>query len=258
MLIDWFTVFAQIINFLILVFLMKRFLYGPIIKAVDKREEKIAFRMQEAEQKRIEAEQEVASYREKTTEIDKLREDMIAQTREESDRLKKELIKKAKEEVDHFKSGWHETVIQEKESFLRNLRRLSGDQIYSISRQALADMADSELEDRMVDVFIRRIKELSDDTLNKIKESVQKSGQGIIITSAFTIPANKRQLITRTIHDYISPGINIQYDVSRDLICGIEIKVHGYVVGWNLEEYLKGLNNAFSKVLDQEAMEKRT
>ncbi len=59
MLIDWFTVFAQIINFLILVFLLKRFLYEPIISAMDEREEKIALRMQAAEQKRNEAEQEV-------------------------------------------------------------------------------------------------------------------------------------------------------------------------------------------------------
>ena len=257
MLIDWFTVFAQIINFLILIFLLKRFLYGPIIKAMDKREEKIASRMQEAEQKRNEAEQEVASYREKTGEIDKLREDMIAQAREESERLKKELVKKAKEEVDDLKSGWHQTVLQEKDSFLQNIRRLSGEQVYSVARQVLSDMADSELEDRMVDVFIYRIKELGDDTLNKIKKSVQKSDQGISITSSFSIPQNKRQLITRAMHEYISPDINIRYEVSRDLICGIEIKVHGYVVGWNLEDYLKSLHEAFNKALDQEAMEKR-
>jgi len=257
MLIDWFTVFAQIINFLILVFLLKRFLYGPIIKAMDRREEKIALRMQEAEQKRNEAEQEVASYREKTGEIDKLREDMLAQAREESEGLKKELVKKAREEVDDLKSGWHQTVLQEKESFLRNIRRLSGEQVYSVARQVLSDMADSELEDRMVDVFIYRIKELGDDTLNKIKKSVRKSDQGISITSSFAIPQNKRQLIIRAMHEYISPGSNIQFEVSQDLICGIEIKVHGYVVGWNLEDYLKSLHEAFSKALDREAMEKR-
>lgn len=256
MLIDWFTVLAQIVNFLVLVLLLKRFFYGPIIKAMDKREEKIALRMQEADGKRNEAEQEVASYREKTREFDKLREDMIVRAREESEGLRRELVKKAKEEADGLKSAWHETVLQGKKSFLRNLQRLSGEQVYSIASKALADMADSELEDRMIDVFIHRIKELGDDTLNKIKESVQASDQGITVTAAFTIPSNKRHLITRTIHEHISPGIDIKYDVSRDLICGIEIKVHGYVVGWNIEDYLKSLQEAFSKALDQEAMEK--
>ena len=42
MLIDWFTVAAQALNFLILVWLMKRFLYKPILHAIDAREERIA------------------------------------------------------------------------------------------------------------------------------------------------------------------------------------------------------------------------
>jgi F-type H+-transporting ATPase subunit b len=37
MLIDWFTVGAQVLNFLILVWLLKRFLYGPILDAIDAR-----------------------------------------------------------------------------------------------------------------------------------------------------------------------------------------------------------------------------
>ncbi len=49
MLINWFTVLAQIVNFLILVYLLKRFLYGPIIRAMQEREKKIARRLQDAE-----------------------------------------------------------------------------------------------------------------------------------------------------------------------------------------------------------------
>jgi len=42
MLIDWFTVGAQALNFLILVWLMKRFLYKPVLHAIDEREMRIA------------------------------------------------------------------------------------------------------------------------------------------------------------------------------------------------------------------------
>ena len=37
MLIDWFTVGAQALNFIILVWLLKRFLYKPILDAIDAR-----------------------------------------------------------------------------------------------------------------------------------------------------------------------------------------------------------------------------
>ncbi len=60
MLIDWFTVAAQVINFLVLVWLLKRFLYQPIIDAIDAREKRIAAELADADAKKAEARQERA------------------------------------------------------------------------------------------------------------------------------------------------------------------------------------------------------
>ena len=46
--IDWITVVAQIANFLVLVWLLKRFLYRPILDGIDAREAEITRRMAEA------------------------------------------------------------------------------------------------------------------------------------------------------------------------------------------------------------------
>ena len=58
MLIDWFTVGAQALNFIILVWLLKRFLYKPILNAVDAREQRIAAELADADAKRAEAKKE--------------------------------------------------------------------------------------------------------------------------------------------------------------------------------------------------------
>jgi F-type H+-transporting ATPase subunit b len=52
MLIDWFTVGAQVVNFLILVWLLKRFLYKPILHAIDERERRIAKELADADTKK--------------------------------------------------------------------------------------------------------------------------------------------------------------------------------------------------------------
>ncbi len=49
MAIDWITVSAQIVNFLILVWLLKHFLYQPIIRAMDRREQRVSERLNEAQ-----------------------------------------------------------------------------------------------------------------------------------------------------------------------------------------------------------------
>ena len=79
MLINWFTVAAQIVNFLILVALLKHFLYGPIVAAMTAREGKIAAQLTEAREKRQQAEQEEASLRQKIREIGEQRQAMLTE-----------------------------------------------------------------------------------------------------------------------------------------------------------------------------------
>ena len=73
--IDWITVAAQVANFLVLVWLLKRFLYRPILDGIDAREAEIAGRMQVAERARAEAEATEAEYR---TRMDKLRSEQAS------------------------------------------------------------------------------------------------------------------------------------------------------------------------------------
>ena len=65
MLIDWFTVGAQLLNFAILVWLMKRFLYQPILRAVDAREKHIAQALAQAEADKAQAAQESELFRQR-------------------------------------------------------------------------------------------------------------------------------------------------------------------------------------------------
>ena len=48
--VDWITVIAQIVNFLVLIWLLKKFLYRPILDGIDAREAEITERMLAANQ----------------------------------------------------------------------------------------------------------------------------------------------------------------------------------------------------------------
>jgi len=66
MLIDWFTVGAQVLNFLILVWLLKHFLYKPILNAIDAREKRIASELADADAKKSEAQKERDDFQNRT------------------------------------------------------------------------------------------------------------------------------------------------------------------------------------------------
>ena len=84
MLIDWFTVGAQALNFVILVWLMKHFLYKPILQAIDAREKRIAKEIADADEKKAEAQKEHEEFQHKNEEFDKQRAALLDKATDEA------------------------------------------------------------------------------------------------------------------------------------------------------------------------------
>jgi F-type H+-transporting ATPase subunit b len=248
--IDWFTVAAQIVNFLILIFLMKKFLYGPIIRAMDKREETIAARLNDAGQKRDEAEKEILLYNKKNEEFESHRAEMMEKARVSAEERKKELIAEARKEVDDIKERWREAVGQEKESFLRGLRERMADEIYTISRRVCSDLADVSLEDHMAEMFMKKINALDQKTRDEIINKLKDAGGKLTIATSFELTKQKKQTISETIQRIIAPGAHPEFFISKDILCGIELRAKGYAFGWNVDVYLKSLEDEFGRMIE--------
>lgn len=251
MLIDWFTTGAQIVNFLLLVYLLKRFLYRPIVLAMEKREEMIVQRLDEAEKKHSEAVQEVVSYHEKIQELDLQRDEIMARYRDEAEEQKQQMIRKARAETDNLKDRWLETVREEQDAFLHTLRLRAGMQVCVIASRLLTDLADSSLEQRMLERFLHRTKDLDPATLDQIRNSLQKEQAGVIVTSSFELLPAMQEAIIRDIHSRLTREVPVSFMISPSLICGIELKAGGYVVGWSLQEYLKTIEDEARTLFEQ-------
>jgi len=255
-LINWFTVIAQIVNFLILVVLLKYLLYNRIIKAMDEREGKIQLHLKEAEEKEQAAEQEAQSLREKNRDFDEKREYMLAQAKKEADARRKELIQEARQAATNLRLVWQEAVRREKESFVLNLRKMAATQAYSITRKAFEDLADAEPEERMVDVFLARIQKIKKKERDALVASIKEAGNEVVIQSAFEITSKMRKKVTQALHRHLSGEIAPRYETTPDLIMGIELKTRGRKIAWNLRHYLDTMEENVLRTLEQEAERK--
>ncbi len=259
---DWFTVIAQVINFLILVALLKRFLYGPIIKAMDRREREIADRLDEAANRAREAELEGERYREMAREVTDTREKMLAAAREEAEALRRDLKQKAREETERIRTQWHESFRQQKEAFEHGFRLHACRQVSAVVRRALSDMADTELESRMIEVFIRRIRDLDPAMQKEIANSILGAGGEIVVRSAFEVNPEGQRKIVEAIGEQIDKNIrnerdkslrtdvNFKFETSDALICGLEIVANGRKVAWDMEGYLDELEQSLARAFE--------
>lgn len=80
-----------------------------------------------------------------------------------ADAKRKELMDQVRRDVDAVKARWQDMLVREQDAFFYDLRQRAAKQLYATARKALADLADVELEDRIVDEFIRRVKELDEE-----------------------------------------------------------------------------------------------
>jgi F-type H+-transporting ATPase subunit b len=251
-LVDWFTVIAQIVNFLILVALLKYFLYGRIVQAMDKREETIRSRLEEAKNKRKEAEDEADSHRRKNEELEERREQMLGEAREEADRKLKELTREARKEVEGARGRWQESLEKEKTAFLQDLKQLAAREVYVLTRKALKDLADADLEERLVDVFVSKLKAMKKEDKDAVKKAIQEGDNKALVRSGFELSTGSRQKITRAVRDEIAEQADIAYGTEPQVIMGLELKARGEKVVWTIRDYLAELEERAKRAVEKE------
>lgn len=241
MAVDWVTTVAQIINFLVLVALLRIFLFRPIVKAMDERESKIAFRLTEAEEKRKQAEEEEKVFKARNLELESLRQERLSQVTTETEALKKELVKIAREEVDQIHEKWQDTLHEEKTTFLTELRRRAGEQTCAVARHALRELANSDLEKLAMDVFLKRLRELDQKRRKIINQSLLKAKNKITVLTAFSITEENQKIFLNLLQDQFSNEIKVSFQTSSDLIFGVECIVADRKIAWSLDHYLDEL-----------------
>jgi len=251
-LIDWVTVAAQILNFLILVVLLKKFLYGPIVRAMDEREAKIADRLEDARRSKEAAQREADEYRERNNELDAKRAEMMQGAKTEADRFRKELVQQARSEVDKKKQAWLETVARERNAFLSDLRNRAGEKILAISRQALEDLANRQMERQVVEVFLEALEGTDPEELGDLDRHEGEDKGGITVSSAFELQDDLRERLMQKVREWIGQPVRVDFAVSRELLSGIELKSNGRKVVWNLKDYLDSLEQSMRNILEEE------
>lgn len=241
--IDWITVSAQAINFLVLVWLLKRFLYQPVIKAMDAREQKIRGRMEDAAAQERAALKEAQKYWAKAAALKQQQEKILEQARQEARRTCKQMLDAAREDTARARANWMQEVREEKLHFFEGLRRQTLTAIEAIARKAIGDLADANLEACMVQAFIRRLPAL-DQTA---RESLAGASEPACIASSSELAAALQTQLTAAIQDLIGNPLAVTYTTNPDLGCGIELVWAGERISWNLSDYLTELDANIDK-----------
>jgi F-type H+-transporting ATPase subunit b len=252
MLIDWFTVGAQALNFLILVWLMKRFLYKPILHAIDAREKRITTELADADAKKDEAQQERDEFQHKNEEFDRQRAVLLSQATDEAQAERERLLDEARQAAAVLSSKRQAALRNEQQNLHQALSRRTQQEVFAIARQTLTDLAGTSLEERLGEVFTRRLRELDGEAKTGLAEALQTTPEPALVRSACDLPAEQRAAIQNAVNETFSADIHLRFQTAPDLIGGIELTTNGQKVAWSIADYLASLEEGVAELLKEE------
>lgn len=253
MLIDPFTVVAQIVNLALLIWLLTRFLYGPVTRAMEAREARIREEVEHARRLRAEAEAEGERYRAQLADFEAKREDLLSEVHAEVDALRHEQVREARAEVKQLRERWNRTLEQEKETFLRGLRTQVGRGSVAVMRRALKELADDDLEDRLIKRFLGRLRAMDPEDRERLAAAVREGGETFHVRTAFPPHDAHRVVITEALAEIFDVESSPRFETDPELVAGVELRAGGLKAAWSLDDYLHGLEEALREVFHETA-----
>lgn len=251
--INWFTFIAQIVNFLILVLLLKHFLFNRILNRMDERSQKIKDQLESAKKEKKEANQKKNELNEKYQKLEKQKEDFLEKAKKDVDEQKQKMLENAKQDVDHKYELWLSALENEQQDLLQGFEKKSRQYIFKISDYILANLADSSLQKRIIDCFTDYYHQLPDDQKKSLEKAIQETKK-LVVETAIPLDSNFQKQLS----DLLPASIQqINFQTNTDLVAGIRLRVNGYKMDWNIQASLQDLNATFLEELKHHSRERK-
>lgn len=241
MLIDWFTVAAQALNFVILVGLLWRFLYKPVLHAIDTREKRIADELADAATTKADAQKERDELQHKNDELDQQRDELLSKATDDAKAEHQRLLDEARQAAEALSAKRNEALTNEAHDLSQAVARRTRDEVFAIARKALTDLATASLEERISEAFTRRVAEMDSEAKAQLGEALKKASDPALLRSAFELPPPQRAAIQNALNVAFSADVKLRFETSPDLIGGIELATNGQKVAWSIDDYLGSL-----------------
>jgi F-type H+-transporting ATPase subunit b len=249
MLIDWFTVGAQVLNFVLLVWLMKRFLYQPVLDAIAAREKRIASQIADAAAKESKAEADGKTFADKNTAFDEQRAGLLDKARADAAAEGRRLADDAHKAATALADKREQALATQATQLQQMIAARAAQEVFAVTRKTLTDLADASLEERMTGVFIQRLGALPEPARDQLGAVLRLGAEAGLVRSHFPLPEQQQSAISKAVNAAFTCDVTLRFGTSADAVCGIELSAGGQKVAWTIDSYLRDLERDVAGLL---------
>lgn len=239
--INWSTLILEVINFLVLMWILKRIFYIPIKEAIEKRKEVIQQSLDKARQVDDEAKKLMAQYETRLSDWEK-------EKRQKELTLKQDLEDEKNQALEHLRTtlGKEREKNQAQESkrlqaIILKEERLAEVRATKLAAKLLERLVGPEMENKIIELFIEQIIGISQEKIILIKnELVNNAGVIIKIVSAFPIEDQQRKNLSSTIKKLFDQ-VDLKFNFTQDgkLLAGLCVAIGSIIIHADIHDELK-------------------
>jgi F-type H+-transporting ATPase subunit b len=237
------TFIFQLINFVVLLLVLRKLLYRPVKEIMEKRRAAVKKTLGDAEKIKQEASSLMMEYEKKKTEIDRLREDVLDKAEEEAETRRKEILRKAEEEAKVLFQKERARLDFEKKKIESELKENIVDTSLSFSASILSDLSDINLHNRILEKLMGSVPGI----VNDVKDTnIPADGLTVEIVSAYPLSDSFTGRILQEFKPFHGK-VSVNAVVEPELISGAVIRVLDMVYDASLSGQLKAFGEKLRK-----------
>jgi F-type H+-transporting ATPase subunit b len=159
-----------------------------------------------------------------------------------------------REDIQEQRRRWRADLQREQDGAMDRLRGQLLHQVQAVARRALADLASAGLEEQIMERFLARLDQLEPERRRVLLKALEQAGGGARLRTGFGLNADGRQRLRRRLAHCLPPldAEALVFEQEPRLLCGVELRTATEVVGWNLDEYLAGLEQSLAAAVSGE------
>lgn len=238
---NWTTFILEIVNFLVLVWLLKRLLYRPVKEMIQQRKLDLEEQLQKSRDMKSEAEQLVVQYKHRLADWEKERQDAKNQLNCEIEEQRERLLAKLEDELSTQKMK--NTSLIEREKRMYQVRcELRGVELGArFAARLLTQVASEELESRLIDMVMAEMPRLPDEQHNMLT-TMEDTGRQLTaeIISAYPLSEKRRQELQTYLNTVTARQLPVAFSQDPQLLAGLRITIGPWIIDANLAEELRG------------------
>ena len=246
--IDWTTFALEIINFLVLVWILKRFLYRPVLDTLARRRAGVERTLAEARETEARAKTLQDQYASRLAEWEgekaSARGQLDAELTLERSRQMRVLGETLAEERQR-----NAAVDAHKQQEIERAHEISAmAQAQRFTAALLTRLASPAIEARLVDLLLEDWAGLPESQFAVLRSAAETEGAGVVVTSAFALAPEQQRRISAAVAVRLQQQLAVNFREDPQLLSGLRLSLGPWHLNLNFADELAGFAAASNHV----------